>query len=252
MIYGYCRISTAKQNIDRQIRNIAAAYPTAKIIKEVYTGTKFQGRKELDRLLNRIQPGDTIVFDSVSRMSRDAKEGYELYEELFHQGVHLVFLKEPHINTDTYRDAMETRLNVSLNTGDDDMDQLMKNIIDALNTYILALAQRQIHLAFIQAEKEVTDLRQRTKEGIETAKRNGKHPGRPANKKIITKKQRETIPVLLQHSKTFGGNLGNAEISKLTGVTVRTLTSYKNQLSEEIRSSSFDEVYMRYCKVRTK
>ena len=46
-IYGYCRISTAKQNIDRQVRNILAVYPKAKIIKETFTGTKFQGRKEL-------------------------------------------------------------------------------------------------------------------------------------------------------------------------------------------------------------
>ena len=51
MEYGYCRISTPKQNIDRQVRNIQSNYPAAVIIKEVYTGTKFQGRKELDKLL---------------------------------------------------------------------------------------------------------------------------------------------------------------------------------------------------------
>ena len=38
-IYGYCRISTAKQSIDRQIRNIKAEYPTAHIVQEAYTGT---------------------------------------------------------------------------------------------------------------------------------------------------------------------------------------------------------------------
>lgn len=43
MIYGYCRISTNKQSIDRQIRNIKAAYPDAVIVEEIYTGTKFQG-----------------------------------------------------------------------------------------------------------------------------------------------------------------------------------------------------------------
>lgn len=46
-IYGYVRISTKKQNMERQIRNIQKEYPEAVIIKEVYTGTKFQGRKEL-------------------------------------------------------------------------------------------------------------------------------------------------------------------------------------------------------------
>ena len=39
-IYGYARISTAKQNIERQIRNITAGYPSAVIFQEKYTGTK--------------------------------------------------------------------------------------------------------------------------------------------------------------------------------------------------------------------
>ena len=44
-IYGYTRISTKKQNIERQVRNILAVHPDAIIVREVYTGTKFQGRK---------------------------------------------------------------------------------------------------------------------------------------------------------------------------------------------------------------
>ena len=72
-VYGYCRISTNKQNIERQVRNIQAVYPDAFIVREVYTGTKFQGRKELDKMLKCIQKGDMIVFDSVSRMSRNAE-----------------------------------------------------------------------------------------------------------------------------------------------------------------------------------
>ena len=74
--FGYCRISTGRQNIERQERNIKAAYPNAVIVKEVYTGTKFQGRKELEKILDKVQAGDTIIFDSVSRMSRDAEEGF--------------------------------------------------------------------------------------------------------------------------------------------------------------------------------
>ena len=73
--FGYCRISTGRQNIERQERNIKTAFPDAVIVKEVYTGTKFQGRKELEKILEKVQAGDTIIFDSVSRMSRDAEEG---------------------------------------------------------------------------------------------------------------------------------------------------------------------------------
>ena len=50
-IFGYCRISRPTQNIERQERNIIKSYPTARIYKEAYTGTKTTGRKELEKLL---------------------------------------------------------------------------------------------------------------------------------------------------------------------------------------------------------
>ena len=100
--FGYARISTPQQSIERQIRNILAAYPQSEIIREVFTGTKFQGRREFENLLKKLNAGDTIIFDSVSRMSRDAEEGFTMYEDLFSKGINLVFLKEPHINTETY------------------------------------------------------------------------------------------------------------------------------------------------------
>ena len=91
-IYGYCRISTAKQSIDRQIRNIKAEYPTAHIVQEAYTGTSIF-RPEWMKLYRVLKAGDTVVFDSVSRMSRNAEEGFALYEDLYHDrdkcGLHL-------------------------------------------------------------------------------------------------------------------------------------------------------------------
>ena len=105
-VYGYCRISTAKQSIDRQIRNIKAEYPTAHIVQEAYTGTSIF-RPEWLKLYRILKSGDMVVFDSVSRMSRNAEEGFAMYEELFNRQVCLIFLKEPHINTDTYRKALQ-------------------------------------------------------------------------------------------------------------------------------------------------
>ena len=105
-IYGYVRISTKKQNMERQIRNIQKEYPEAVIIKEVYTGTKFQGRKELNKLIKQLKAGDTVVFDSVSRMSRDAEEGFQVYQDLYKKGIELIFLKEHHIDTMTYKEVL--------------------------------------------------------------------------------------------------------------------------------------------------
>ena len=129
--YGYCRVSTPKQNIERQVRNIQNSYPDAIIIKEVYTGSTFQGRKELDKLISNLNSGDVIIFDSVSRMSRNAEEGFNLYEELFRKDITLIFLKEPHINTDTYKNAMTNQVRM---TGDK-----VDLILEGLNRYLLEL-----------------------------------------------------------------------------------------------------------------
>lgn len=91
MVYGYARVSTAKQDITRQIRNIMSVCADAKIYSETFTGTKTTGRYELQKLLKKVQPGDTIIFDSVSRMSRNAEEGYMLYKELFERDITLRF-----------------------------------------------------------------------------------------------------------------------------------------------------------------
>lgn len=217
--YGYCRISTSKQNIERQVRNILAVCPAAIIVKEVFTGTKFQGRKELDKILSRIKTGDTIIFDSVSRMSRNAEEGFFLYEELFNKGINLIFLKEPHINTDTYRKAVESKLQIAFNSGDMETDELMGSIIEALNKYIMRLAKKQIQLAFDQAENKVSDLRQRTREGIETARLNGKQIGQKSGSGFVTKKSIEAKEKIRKYNKTFGGSLNNEETWKLVWVS---------------------------------
>lgn len=225
MIYGYCRISTNKQNIERQVRNILAAYPSAIIVKEVYTGTKFQGRKELDKILKTIRPNDTIVFDSVSRMSRNSDEGYTLYEELFNKGITLVFLKEPHINTDTYKKAISGSIAMTGTNAD--------YILDGVNKYLMALAKEQIQIAFDQAQKEVDDLHQRTKEGIETARLNGKRIGLEKGSKLTTKKSLAAKEVIRKHNKDFGGSLSNEDTWKLAGISKMTFYKYKNELLAE-------------------
>ena len=198
MEYGYCRISKPKQSIDRQIRNIKAAYPNAVIVQEIFTRTRMD-RKEWPKLMKRVSAGDTIVFDSVSRMSGNAADGFATYEELYNKGINLVFLKEPHINTDTYKKALEN--NVQLTGGSVDY------ILEGVNKYLMELAKEQIRLAFEQSEKEVEDLHQRTREGIETARLNGKQIGRKANSTITTKKSIAAKAVIKKHSKDFDGKL---------------------------------------------
>lgn len=223
MIYGYCRISRAKQSIERQIRNIKAAYPEAVIIEEVFTRTRID-RKEWNKLTSKVKCGDTIVFDSVSRMSGNAEEGFTAYEELYNSGINLVFLKEPHINTDTYKQALQN--NVALTGGTVDY------ILEGVNKYLLALAKEQIRLAFQQSEKEVEDLHQRTREGLITAKLNGKQVGQKQGAKLTTKKSIAAKEVIAKHSKDFNGTLNDIDVMKLTGLSRNTYYKYKAEMRE--------------------
>ena len=222
MNYGYCRISTSKQSMERQVRNILKLYPNATIFQEVYTGTKIDGRRKWEQLLRTVQPGDTIIFDSVSRMSRNADEGFAAYQQLYERGVDMVFLKEPHINTQTYKQALSNHVKL---TGDK-----VDYILEGVNKYLMALAKEQIRLAFEQAEKEVSDLHQRTREGIETARLNGKQIGQKKGAILTTKKSTVAKETILRHSRDFGGTLSDAECISLLHISRNTYYKYKAEL----------------------
>jgi DNA invertase Pin-like site-specific DNA recombinase len=227
MIYGYARISMKCQSIDRQIRNITTAYPDAIIFQEAYTGTKVQGRKEFNKLLKRVNPGDTIVFDSVSRMSRDADEGTEMYFYLFNREINLIFLKEGYINTDVYKSVLSQSFDL---IGDD----LIDIFLEAINKATRLLAEKQIKKAFEQAEKEVNDLHQRTKEGLAVARLKGKQIGQKPGIKMITKKSLKAKPEIKRLNRSFDGTLNDRDTIKFLGIARNTFYKYKRELKEEM------------------
>ncbi len=240
MIFGYCRISTPSQDINRQIRNIIRYNPDAVLITEIYSGRK-HNRPEWQKLFKRVTDRDKIIFDSVSRMSRSADEGVKQYMELYDRGVELVFLKEPLINTETYKSALENK--IALTGGD--VDDILKGV----NTYLKKLAENQIRIAFEQSEKEVEDLRQRTREGIETARLNGKQIGRKKGTKLKIKKEEPIKSIIQAKSKDFEGSNSDKEVmaiicctkyfdkdekrEKTYNISRNTYYKYKKELMED-------------------
>lgn len=233
MIYGYTRISKKTQSIDRQVRNILEQYPKAEIKKETFTGTKVHGRKEFEKLVKISKPGDTIVFDSVSRMARNTEDGIKLYFDLYNKGVSLVFLKEHHIDTDAYEDAMKAS-GISVDTSPTAEGELVSDIISALNKFMQAKVRADISKAFEQAEKEVLDLRDRTREGIETARLAGKQIGQKEGAKLTTKKSLEKKDKIRKLSKDFDGTLKDVEVIGLLNITRNTYYKYKRELKLEL------------------
>jgi len=225
-IYGYARVSTPKQNIERQIRNIWRAAPEAEIFQDKYTGMVRAGRKDWLRLMNKVKPGDSIYFDAVARMSRNAEEGFADYEKLYNMGVHLYFIKDPHINTSVYRQALEQKISM---TG-----TLTDIILEAVNRYIMEVAKQQIRVAFEASEGEVVRLRQRTSEGMQTAKLHGKQIGQKPGRKLTTQKSKEKKADIVRLSRDFDGQFSDPDCIRYLKIAANTYYKYKRELREEL------------------
>ena len=227
--YGYCRVSTQHQRITRQITNITELYPSATIIKEFYTGTK-QDRPNWNKLISQIKSGDTIVFDSVSRMSRNAEEGFKDYKMLYESGVNLIFINEPLINTSVFDSTKNNLLNINIETGNTAVDDFFKGNVQLINNFMMALAEQQIKAAFEQSEKEVTDLHSRISQGMREAKKNGIKIGLSKGTTLTTKKSLSCKSIILKHSKDFGGSLDDPDVIKLCGCSRNSYYKYKREM----------------------
>lgn len=221
-IYGYCRVSTMKQSIERQIRNIEEQYPEAVIVTDKTTGRNFD-RSGWLKIYKQLKPGDTVVFDEVSRMSRDAEEGFEIYQELFQKGVNLIFLNQPYVNTETYKKAMETGVPMTGTNVD--------FILEGVNKYLLTLAKEQIRYAFGESQKEADDNSRRTSNSLrakqkrneelilkydgdmEKAKQDPewRNIGQQKGAKLTTKKETALKALIRKHNQDFSGNLSDIE-----------------------------------------
>ena len=224
MIYGYVRISTKKQVITRQIANILKIYPEAKIYQEIFTGVT-SNRPEWNKLKKIVKKGDVIIFDSVSRMSRNAMEGIEEYFNFFEKGIELIFLKEQYINTELYKEQL--KLNENLSVEDKDLND---TIIKGIREYLIKLAEKQIIIAFNQSEKEVQDLRERTKEALRERKKQGIVLGMKKGTTFETKKSKEMKVQIEKLSRHFNGNLKDSEVISLLKLSRGTYYKYKKEI----------------------
>lgn len=212
--------------MDRQIRNLKEYNKDIVIIQEIYTGTKTEERKAYQNLKRRLKVGDTLVFDSVSRMSRDAVEGIKEYFELCNKGIELVFLKESYINTEVYNKAKEKQIEKTGN-------RITDILLSAIEEVLRVIAEEQIEKAFQQSEKEVMDLRVRTKEALRPKIKEvvGRSIlGRKQGTKIETKKAKEMKDNIKKLSKDFNGNLKDIEVLGILKIARNSYYKYKREI----------------------
>lgn len=140
MIFGYARVSTQEQNLNRQLDSLKAA-GSEEIIQEKITGTK-SDRPELNRLLDKLRKGDIVLVSDLTRLSRSTKDLFNLVEQIEKKGANIKSLKESWLDTTTPQGKL-------------------------MFTFIAGISQFERDL-----------ISQRTKEGLEAARARGRKGGR--------------------------------------------------------------------------
>ena len=145
-ILGYARVSTDGQNLDRQIDALIAAGVSKKhLYCEKMTGTKAD-RPELNRLINDLETGDTVIIADLTRISRSTKDLLEIVDKIKNKGAYIKSLKDTWLDT----------------TSSNPYNDFLLTVMSGLS----------------QLERDL--ISQRTKEGLVSAKARGRNGGRPS------------------------------------------------------------------------
>lgn len=206
--YGYC----CGENIEGQEQSILETYPNAIIVKDA---------SEWNEICKNLYKGDTLVYVYVSVINGDYIEAIKLYKYFYDKEINLVFLKEPHLNTDVFNKALDNCL--SYNGLKSDM------ACKALMT----LVGEQIRIAIEEPIKESVCINQRKNYGDGKNCTNEKQVGQKKGAKLTTKKSIKMKEIILNTSKDFNGTLTDPEMLEFTKLARGTYYKYKRELRQE-------------------
>ena len=145
MLVGYARVSTAEQNLDRQIMALTnSGVDRRNIYQEQASGTK--ERPQLKRLLQELQPGDVVVIADLTRISRSTKDLLDAVDAIKAKGAFIKSFK------DVWLDTTEQ---------------------NPYNAFLLT-----VMAALSQLERDLISTR--TREGLAAARARGRNAGRPS------------------------------------------------------------------------
>ncbi|PEQ68088.1 recombinase family protein [Bacillus cereus] len=183
-LVGYARVSTKDQELSLQIEQLEK-HGCAKIFTEKQSGAK-SDREELQKALEYLRPGDKLVVYKIDRLARSTFDLHKIVRDLSMNDISIVFIKE--------------QIDFSTPAG-----KLMFTMLGAI------------------AEFERDLINERTSEGRERAKAQGKHMGRKGQDE---KQVKQAINLFLKRHKN---GLSVNDISKMTGVPRSTIYAKTKQ-----------------------
>ncbi len=233
---AYIRVSSTMQDTQRQRLNILSRCPDVVFIEEKFTGTTMD-RPQWNKIMASAEGGhiSDLWFDEPSRMGRTAKECFETYKHLyFDLKVNLHFIKNSHISTDVYEQALNNSiLNSKIKSGDKSADKMLNKILEAVEVYMLELLEKQIYMAFKNAEDEAKNLSMRVKSGIENAKKRGVKFGREKGAHYKSMSEYRALPLIVKYYRGFGGHYNTSGVARIIGMTETTTKKYIENIKVE-------------------
>ena len=184
---GYARVSSTGQNLDRQIELLNKAN-VDKIFEEKQSGAKIENRPKLMEMLDYIREKDIVIVAELDRLGRNTKDLDYIINTIQNKGASLQILNLPTTQTE-----------------DPALNKLLNNLVLELYKYI--------------AEAERKRIRERQKQGIALAKKQGKYKGRK-------KKYNKNSPQLVQAFKLMGQGYSIRKSAESTGMNYQTLRNY--------------------------
>ncbi len=198
MIYGYIRVSSTTQNLDRQINEMHELGLTDKqIFADKQSGKDFE-RANYQKLKKKLKNGDLLIVKSIDRLGRNYDMIIEEWKDIVNKNIDIKVLDMP---------LLDTRIE-------------NKNLVGKFISDVVLQV-----LSFV-AENERNNIKQRQAEGIKIAKMKGKHLGRP--KIILSKNFNEILNKYLSNKISLGQTLDILKMKKST--FYKYFKIYKNQL----------------------
>jgi DNA invertase Pin-like site-specific DNA recombinase len=150
--FGYIRVSTKEQNLDRQLEALKPYVPYDNYIYSDKASGKDMDREGFQNMLKAMRKGDTLYIKSIDRLGRNKQQIKEYLEYFKQEGIRVKVIDLP--------------------TTMIDIQEGQESIIDMVNNILI-----EVFTTLAQQERET--ILQRQREGIDVAKAKGKHLGRP-------------------------------------------------------------------------
>ena len=214
MIYGYARVSSREQNLDRQIALlIENGVEERNIFREKKSGKNFQDREEYQKLLNVLNVGDTIILTELDRLGRNMQEIEKEYQRLVvGRGCNLKFLKEDFLSTTS--------------SGD---NPLFKDVVQPILLKLMGYMAEKEREKTLQRQRDAYNNMQKDAKGRLITKA-GKVIGRQARYETLKEDEKKLI------KDWINGKISCLRVSKILTISRPTLYKIKKEyLEEEIK-----------------